>query len=1049
MFYKRGTAFSIVLLFIAVSMLGWLFVPLLSVRLQPSSHLSAFTISGRWGNNPPVIIEARVTSKLEGALNTLQGVKEIKSVSSMGKYRITLTPGKYADNQRLRLEIASLIRQLYPKLPKGVSYPIISLNSSENESQKPLLTYSLYGPTNSFVLQNYAIEHIKKKLAFIPGIDKIIVYGGTGFEWQMTYVPEMLNNLGISPGEIKNAIYNYFYRESVGFITETSGKVNKTTDVISVKFGNSPVSAIPWDSIPVKKTGSRILYLGSLTNIKKVQQKITSYFRIDGQNSVNIVVFPKNGSNALQLAKTISKKIKQLKTSLPPQYKIENTFNSTKYIKGELEKIYRRTLFTFLILLLFVFIVSFSIRYVLLIILSLFTNLSISFILYYFLGVEINIYSLAGITVSLGLIIDNSIVMADHLIYRKNMRIYTALLASTLTTIASLVIVFMLPDKLRLSLLDFASIIAVNLGVSLLVALFFIPAFLSLFPMKRADKPSGIRKRKLLLKLNKGYSIIVMFLLRYRTIAVIVLILTFGLPAYLLPGKINSDKFFPAFYNKTLGNEWYLENIRPVVNKVLGGSLRLFTYYVFENSYYTKPEETKLYVRAALPKGATVEQLNNVFKQMESLVMPYRDKINFYTRISGPRFGEMVVTFKKKWVYSSLPYLLKGILTSSSVDMGGVNWDIFGVGKGYQNSVGGSVRVNYKLALYGFNYNTLKDIAIEMKEKLQKHPRISNINISGNREWYAKENSYRYFIKLYREKLAFLKIPSVKILTFLKDYSPNGGNSFRLFVGNHFEQIRLLPDNTFLFDKWNVLNTPVYGIGYPLNELLSIHKEIEPDAIYKKNQNYIRVVQYDYTGSYKFGDKFLNKVLKQIRAELPLGYRIKKLTYNFSIQKASVSYTWLILIVIVIIFFLCSILFNSLKLPFAIIATIPASFIGVFLLFYFFDINFDQGGYASFLLISGLVVNASIYILYEFIQIQKQRPHLTVTQQYIKAFNHKIIPVLLTILSTIFGLVPFIINGQKEPFWFALAAGTMGGLLFSIFVLVVYFPLFIIKKSNK
>ncbi len=149
---------------------------------------------------------------------------------------------------------------------------------------------------------------------------------------------------------------------------------------------------------------------------------------------------------------------------------------------------------------------------------------------------------------------------------------------------------------------------------------------------------------------------------------------------------------------------------------------------------------------------------------------------------------------------------------------------------------------------------------------------------------------------------------------------------------------------------------------------------------------------------------------------------------------------------IVIIYFICSILLESLRQPFAVILMIPVSFIGVFLTFYLFDFNFDQGGFASFILLSGIAVNAGLYIINDYNHFCRDRGRKDSLNIYLKAFNQKIIPVFLTIISTVLGLVPFVWSGQKEVFWFAFAAGAMGGLIFSIVAILIYLPLFLKLK---
>lgn len=134
-----------------------------------------------------------------------------------------------------------------------------------------------------------------------------------------------------------------------------------------------------------------------------------------------------------------------------------------------------------------------------------------------------------------------------------------------------------------------------------------------------------------------------------------------------------------------------------------------------------------------------------------------------------------------------------------------------------------------------------------------------------------------------------------------------------------------------------------------------------------------------------------------------------------------------------IIYLICAILFESLRLPFVIILLIPVSFVGTFLTYYLTGLTFGSGGYASMVLLSGLTVNAAIYILAEYRYLH----------DYVKAYNHKIVAVLLTVFSTILGLVPFLIDGDVKSFWYSFAVGTIGGLLFSLIALIFVLPVFL------
>ena len=192
----------------------------------------------------------------------------------------------------------------------------------------------------------------------------------------------------------------------------------------------------------------------------------------------------------------------------------------------------------------------------------------------------------------------------------------------------------------------------------------------------------------------------------------------------------------------------------------------------------------------------------------------------------------------------------------------------------------------------------------------------------------------------------------------------------------------------------------------------------------------------------------MKKDLEEFNAGLPMGYVAQDEQRNWAWGKDDNKQYALLFLVIAIIFFTTSILFNSLKQPLAIIFVIPISYIGVFLTFYLFGLNFDQGGFASFVLLCGITVNASIYIMNEFNAIRRRFPKLAPVRAYVKAWNAKIVPIFLTVVSTILGFIPFMVGTGKEGFWFPLAAGTIGGLVMSIVGIFIFLPIFTLKKQR-
>lgn len=181
------------------------------------------------------------------------------------------------------------------------------------------------------------------------------------------------------------------------------------------------------------------------------------------------------------------------------------------------------------------------------------------------------------------------------------------------------------------------------------------------------------------------------------------------------------------------------------------------------------------------------------------------------------------------------------------------------------------------------------------------------------------------------------------------------------------------------------------------------------------------------------------------KKSLPLGYSIENEEFDWGSSPTKHPY-FLIGILLLLNFIICSILFENMKLALIVVLTVPLSFMGVFLMFLLFDYNFDQGGYASFVLLGGIVVNSAIFLVNDF--KRNDRTDLMRNQKLITAFSNRARTVTLTILSTCTGMVPFLIGGQREVFWFSLAIGTVGGLIIAFFALFIALPVFLWETNS-
>ena len=1037
------SSFTLIVTFVCLSLVGIALVPLLPVKLSPSRDMPGLSVSFSMSGNSARVVETEVTSRLEGMLSRVNGIRNITSTSDNGSGYIRIELDRYADIDATRFEVSTLIRQLWSQLPDGVSYPLISTQRSDDNASRPFMTYTLNAPATPIVIQKYGEERIKPLLSALNGVYKVELSGATPMEWRIVYDNVQLESTGISVQDILDAITERYGREFLGICELEKGGTSEWIRFVRTTEGSTD-GFVP-SEIAVRSKDGSMIPLDRLVRVTRTEQEPASYYRINGLNSIYLSITASETANQLALAEEVKKVVAEAEAVMPPGYEMHTGYDATEYISKELDTIWFRTGITVLILLLFVALITRNMRYLFLIVTGLTVNIAVAAIFYYAFGLEIQLYSLAGITISLNLVIDNIIVMTDHILRRRNLKAFMSVLAATLTTIGALVIIFFLDEKIRLNLQDFAAVVIINLGISLLVALFFVP------PMIEKTGLAGGKPRHVRMWVKRGavyftrfYRGMIILLSRYRAVAFILLVLGFGLPVFMLPEKIEDAETkgrWAEWYNRVFDNTTYREDIKPIVDKTLGGSLRLFAEKVYDGSYFNRDEsEAVLYINATLPNGSTLEQMNALIKRMETYLSEFKEIRQFQTSVYNARRANIQVYFKKEYSHTGFPYVLKSNVISKSLTLGGGSWTVYGLqDQGFSNDVRESAG-SFRVKMYGYNYDELSYWAEEMKKQLLTHRRIKEVTISSEFSWW-KDDYTEFYLEFDKRRMAEENLTAYDLFAVLRPVFMRDQLAGSILYDNSLEYLRLSSRQSSDYDVWAFMAVPfvVNGKQYKLSDLAVLAKSQAPKQVAKENQQYRLCLQYEYIGSSEQGRKLLDKDIELMKKRLPMGYTVESDSAYWSWGKDDNSQYWLLLIVISIIFFISAILFNSLSQPLAIIFVIPVSYIGVFLTFYLFGLNFDQGGFASFVLLCGITVNASIYILNEYNAIRRNFPKLSPLRAYTKAWNVKVIPIFLTVMSTILGFVPFMI-GDKTPFWFPLAAGTIGGLVMSVIGIFIYLP---------
>lgn len=1030
------TPFRTVLLFFLVAASGIICIPYLKVDLLPAEKNHQLSVSFSLPNSNPELVEQRVTGILENALSGLNGLKRISSVSRYNGGNIKLVFGKNSDMDFLQFETVSILRRIYPQLPANTSYPVIIRSSDNDKLNGPLITYSINAHEQPLQIKEQCKKIFNRPLAGLPGINDVGFNGAENTRLVIEFDLEKCLIYQITPSWIIQSLSQQYNDDYPGEYSTTGGQQY----FIYLPGQSTTLSALEKSIITTPK--NTLLRLKDLAILYMEEQEVQRHYRVNGKNSITLNIYARGNENKINIGTQIKNIVNHEKHLLPPGYEMRVEQDETTFIKKEIARNYQRAELALIILLIFLLLSYRNWKYLILLFLGLLTTVLLTFFASWLLRLNIHLYSIAGLAISFGFMIDNSIVMLDYYHRFRNRKIFLALLAANLIVVTSLIIPFLLPEEEKKNLIDFSIVICISLICSLVVSLYFTPGLYDLmFSSKKKSAVTRISANNNI-TLNRGqqfYFYLIRFIVRFRKSFILLLILSFGIPVFLLPDKWPDHNW----YNKTIGHEYYQENIRPHTDKWLGGSFYLFSRKVDEHSGYRDPAKTKLFINARLPIGHTISQMNDLLDNLEKYLLTVQGIDRFITDISSGQLGYIEITFLENYERTTMPYDLKSDLISRIATWSGADWTIFGIGRGFSNT-GMDEIPNFRIILKGYNYNELDKQVSRLEQKLLSHKRIQKINTHESLD-NNEQASTEWTLLFDDKKMAYFNINRNAVFARLSDLGKSKETNISLNINSQLYPVIIREKNYRDFDKFRLLNKslPFDSSNRYLRDFSILSLSGTAASIQKEDRQYIRTIGFDYTGSAQFGNHFLDSVLKEMKNEMPTGYMAEKIFYSNNWSKTIRHYS-LIALLLFLIYFICSVLFENLKQPFFIILLAPFSLIGLFLIFSLGNFYFDQGGYAAIIMLCGLTINAGIFIINDFNNLNRINSHYN--QNIIRAVSNRSRTLLLTTTSSICGVLPFIFEGQQEIFWFSLAIGIMGGLLFSLLSLFIILPVLLWKK---
>lgn len=1051
------SSFTVIMTFVILMTVGIALAPLIDVGTDPQPRQGkSMTISYEWSGMPAKTVEQNLTSPVEGMLAALNGVEKTSSRSYFGRSEIVVQLKDGADVSAIRFEISSILRQTYGKLPNGVEFPEISggeVAAGENgNSRILLLTYTVNAGMREDAMKSVIESMVARPLKETDGVTDVEVTGTTGSYIDITYNPYKLAAIGMTAQDMADGIANYIGKdENVGTVLRpvSDGSRERITVRLNTSMPHTDIG-----NIPLKNISGKMVYLNDLADVRTRKRDPDSYYRVNGLNTVYLNVYIPADGKVVAMSDRVQEEMADAVHQLRANRQnigLRLTYDCAKQQRQEMAKLVGRTLLSLAILLALVWLSYRDWRYLAIIALSLAANILIAIIAYWMFGLKLHVYSLAGITMSLGLVIDSTIVMADHYGYYHNRKAFLSILAAMLTTVSSMLIVLFLPKELRDDLYDFAWIVIINLIVSLLVAFFFVPAIMD--RCHYSSRQRRLRHGRMVARWNRIYLKYICAASRHRWVCVVLLVVAFGFPFASLPDRIGmSDDYmtldrrdghampwYCSVYNATIGSRFFQSKCKRPLDKWLGGTVSMFVAYLNEGGSGKDKGEKELHIIGRMPAGSSAVQLNPKMAAIEDILKGHKGISEFTTRIDG-RYGEIVVKFDKDAVGTSLPFVLENEVIGKMITIGGADWSTYGVSqRGFSNAVDLQFR-SQSITLSGYNYDQLLRTAGNIADSMALNKRVQDIKIETPE---ASNQEDEIYVQYDRERMALAKVSPGSIHNRLYDMLTTAGAGTYRHAGAETE-VTIRPSTAGTFDQWHLENEQITADSTSMfvPDMMSVRRREAKNIIPKNNQEYVLNIAFNVLGTESYTSELIDNTIKKANMQMPVGYHCTRTTYGSAVEEGA-SY-WLLLLVVVFVFFICAIQFESLRMSAVIVSVIPLSMIGSFLTFCLTRVQFGSGGFASMVLLIGITVNSGIYIISQYRLCARQCKDWR--KAYIKAYSHKIIPVVLTIASTIMGLVPFFIDGTDEPFWFSFATGVTGGLLFSLPAIIFVMPVFVDRK---
>jgi len=988
------------MLFLGLLLLGVYSLLCIPFDLVPKEDYPQLSVDTVWQGVSPETIQIEITSPLEELASTVKGVRRIRSSSREGFSHIIIEFEEYADMQFAELCLKEKISHLKGTLPSGIK-PRIIPHVPDQFQMGPFMKYSIYGPYSLQDLKEIVRKRVVNRIDGVKGISKIELEGGADTEIRIELNQNRLEALNIHPYLIHEKIRSCFKNS-------TAHSVKKGLNEYILKISHEICDLHELGQFVVAYSGYVPVRLNDIALIQHHTREVSYINRINNEPSLSLSLYKEKGrEGSLKIGRDVKKRLGVLKEEMPSGISLRTVHDESEEILIKLKEAFFLGIVILTVIFSLLFLVFRNYMPSILILTSIAFSVLITFNLVYFLNMSLNLLTLGGLTLGLGLFVDNSVVVLENIIRARekgcsprqaavqgSRKVFLPVLAATLTTMSVFFAFALFQERLKIYYFPFAIVISSALLVSLLVSFTWIPV-LSTFLIK--DIKLAIKKRRKFL--------------------------------------------FKWSLQKLLNHP--LE-VLVILAAIFMGSFFWFRSTVSFGDFFSWSNDMKLVVFIGMPPGTRIEQTDAVIRLFEMKVDEIEKEKEMNTMVFDDQ-AWLEINFPPEVERSIRPYVLKEKLIQMASKIGGVRVGVYGFDlQGFHSGLELGSPPSWRIHICGYDMKRLKELTSRLEKRLMQNPRIKEIRILSSKEGWWKHQAFEYILKISRDYLLERDIDPLHLLAGLQTYI-NGRVSvpLKIKIGGQESDLRIKMSRIDERDINSLLDSLVQtkkGELVRLDEIISLEVRSGEGSIDRENQKFQQTVMWEYRGPLKSAEEHRKRIFDRI--ELPPGFSASKDDTYMITGEEKTQIRFAFILSLVLIFMILASLFESLIQPFLILSSVPMALIGVFIAFVLADFTFDTSAYIGLLFLGGIVVNNAI-LLVDHINL-KRKQGMSLDQAVLDGTYERIRPIVLTTGTTVLGVLPMVflhVGKGKEQIWSTLALSALGGLISSTILNLIIIPI--------